>query len=140
MKKTCSKCKVEKPLEGYYNEASRADGRKAVCKKCCAAKVLEWRNVNREQHLYNKRKNRIQNKYKIKLSEYEEYLSKPCGMCGKDSEVLDHNHDTGKPRGGLCSNCNRALGLLCDSPTILKSAYEYLIKHGSYGDKNESNS
>lgn len=133
--KSCSQCKVKKSLDDFYNEAAREGGKKAVCKKCCAAKVLTWRNANREQHLYNKRKNRIQNKYKITLAEYEEYLSKPCAMCFKPSEVLDHNHDTGKPRGGLCNKCNRALGLLCDDTSIVKAGYEYLIKHGSYGGK-----
>lgn len=38
-----------------------------------------------------------------------------CAMCGKpESEVglleLDHDHETGLPRGLLCGPCNRALG------------------------------
>lgn len=39
---------------------------------------------------------------------------------------LDHCHKTGKARGLLCHNCNRALGLMQDSEDILMSAVDYL--------------
>ncbi len=40
--------------------------------------------------------------------------------------VVDHCHTTGKVRGLLCHNCNRALGLLKDSAANLNSAINYL--------------
>lgn len=40
--------------------------------------------------------------------------------------VIDHCHATGRIRGLLCHNCNRALGLLKDSEENLKRAIEYL--------------
>lgn len=94
-----------------------------------------YREKNREKYLYNKRKNRIKRKYGISVDEYDNYLSTPCSICGSSSEVLDHNHDTGEVRDSLCNNCNRALGLMKDSPDILLSAFKYLKKHGHYGDK-----
>ncbi len=39
---------------------------------------------------------------------------------------VDHCHETGKIRGLLCHNCNRALGLLQDSADSLKKAIKYL--------------
>lgn len=45
--------------------------------------------------------------------------------------VVDHCHDTGKIRGLLCHNCNRALGLLKDSVHTLESAIDYLEKTGT---------
>lgn len=39
---------------------------------------------------------------------------------------VDHCHSTGVVRGLLCHNCNRALGLLQDSPAHLQRALAYL--------------
>ena len=46
--------------------------------------------------------------------------------------AIDHNHETGEFRGVLCKQCNRALGMFKDSPTILRSAVEYLNAFGDY--------
>ena len=43
--------------------------------------------------------------------------------------VVDHCHSTGKVRGLLCHNCNRALGLLKDSSSSLKRAIGYLYNN-----------
>lgn len=40
--------------------------------------------------------------------------------------VVDHCHITGKFRGWLCGNCNRALGFLQEDINILESALKYL--------------
>jgi len=40
--------------------------------------------------------------------------------------VVDHCHTTGRVRGLLCHNCNRALGLLKDSRSSLERAIGYL--------------
>lgn len=33
-----------------------------------------------------------------------------CGLCGRRSQVLDHDHETGMARGWLCTPCNLAEG------------------------------
>ncbi len=48
------------------------------------------------------------------------------------SVAVDHNHATGEIRGLLCRCCNRAIGLLQDSPEILRSAADYLQQKGNY--------
>jgi len=45
---------------------------------------------------------------------------KRTGIC------VDHDHVTGKVRGLLCSNCNKALGLFHDDPVALEAAAAYL--------------
>ena len=48
------------------------------------------------------------------------------GWAGGDQLCVDHDHVTGRIRGLLCNNCNRILGLLRDSPTLIKQFLEYL--------------
>lgn len=40
--------------------------------------------------------------------------------------AVDHDHATGKPRGILCSPCNRLLGHVRDDPEVLLRAARYL--------------
>lgn len=68
------------------------------------------------------------------MMESQNSLCKICGSEGfimdadrhKMKLVIDHDHKTGKVRGLLCHNCNRALGLLHDSVDNFKAAIAYL--------------
>lgn len=39
---------------------------------------------------------------------------------------VDHCHDTGRIRGMLCHNCNTAIGLLREDPSVMQAAINYL--------------
>ena len=74
------------------------------------------------------------------ISEFEYYSmlerqSGGCAICGGVNAngrflSVDHDHETGALRGLLCNNCNAAIGLLKDSPAILKAAGAYLRRNG----------
>lgn len=76
--------------------------------------------------------------YKITLADYAQMFADCGGVCeickrptagrGKKNNNLsvDHNHETGKIRGLLCSNCNTGLGLFADNPDLLIQAINYL--------------
>lgn len=51
-----------------------------------------------------------------------------CAICLRSERKLqiDHDHVTGKVRGLLCGECNRAIGSLNDSQAALLRAVEYL--------------
>jgi len=73
--------------------------------------------------------------YGIDVSDYDRMLEEQgggCYICGKKPAGraldIDHDHKTGKVRGLLCSNHNRALGLLNDNPDLLLKSVEYLVK------------
>lgn len=52
-----------------------------------------------------------------------------CEICQSQAELeVDHDHVTGRYRGLLCGRCNRALGLLGDSPELLARAALYLLE------------
>lgn len=70
--------------------------------------------------------------YGMTKKEYDVFMAdKVCGICGTDQHlVLDHDHETGRPRGVLCRRHNGVLGELGDTPEGVWKALEYLI-----GDK-----
>jgi hypothetical protein len=90
---------------------------------------------NRNKTYEEQRISRIR-MYGIDVADYERMLeqnSGGCHICGKKPDGvraldIDHDHKTGKVRGLLCSNHNRALGLLGDDISLLLKSVEYLVK------------
>ncbi len=78
---------------------------------------------------------RASKKYGITLEEYDALMQKPCAICGKPSEHVDHCHETGKVRAGLCARCNRSIGAFGDDPALLLAASEYLSGHRETNDR-----
>jgi len=84
----------------------------------------------------------LQKMFGISLDDYYDILEKQnsvCAICGKPESVkdnngktrslaVDHDHATGEIRGLLCTNCNKALGHIQDSPALLQKAIAYLTK------------
>ena len=66
-------------------------------------------------------------KYGIPYDEVFHHLCTPCNICGGTADEIDHCHETGKVRGGLCNKCNKILGLAGDSPQLLQAAIDYLV-------------
>lgn len=106
--------------------------------------IRAWREENREylrayrtEHAEEYREKRLKKVYGIDASEFDIMLKKQdgaCAVCRKkqekaDSLHVDHDHSTGAVRGLLCGPCNRALGLLGDSPDRIRSLLQYAIEH-----------
>lgn len=50
-----------------------------------------------------------------------------CEVCrNKGKIVYDHDHQTGRFRGWLCSQCNVAIGFAGENPNILRKLANYL--------------
>lgn len=72
------------------------------------------------------------------IEEYDEKMILQNGRCAicnrpvneKKSLAVDHDHETEENRGLLCEACNRGLGMLQDSPEILRAALAYLALWG----------
>ena len=88
-----------------------------------------WRQAHPE---YGQRE-RLMRKFGITLEQYNQMLAEQGGTCaichavpGLRRLAVDHDHATGTIRGLLCSECNKALGLLEDDPALLRQAADYL--------------
>jgi hypothetical protein len=109
-----------------------------------------WRVNNPERHKEHIRKTKtrplfkwitrnafLQRKYGITLDQWEamfEAQGQSCAVCktknpGRKGWQTDHCHKQKTVRGVLCSNCNRALGLLKEDVVHLQSLIRYLKQH-----------
>lgn len=127
--KKCSGCQLFKPEEAFYKHAKHKDGLNNYCKLCNRAYATTHRDSTRRSvRKANWRK------YGITMTEKEfnSRLAEQGGRCSICSKIpgyrlaVDHDHKTGKTRGLLCRNCNRALGYFEDSTSRLLVAINYL--------------
>ena len=104
----------------------------------------EWRKLHpktyTEEEKQIKREKALEKRYGVSQEEYEQWQiiqNHSCAICGLHEQespkalAVDHCHITGIIRGLLCSNCNRAIGLLKDTPALLRAAADYLEKNGT---------
>jgi len=131
--KTCSKCKIEKPLTEFHKRNNRPSGYASSCKKC---RTKEKRSPDYIRN-YDLKKS-----YGITLDDYNSMFEEQGGKCAickihlndirygkKKNLCVDHDHKTGKVRGLLCDKCNRGIGLLKDDVNVLNNAINYLKRN-----------
>jgi hypothetical protein len=128
-KKVCRLCRERKPISLFRVAVRRTtDGLDVFCRECRA---------KYDQNILR------QHKYKINTADYKRLYTKQHGFCAichqpetkmlKGTPVqlaIDHDHETGKVRGLLCSRCNLTLGQVGDSIELLESAIYYLRQGG----------
>jgi hypothetical protein len=132
--KLCGDCGTEKHAEAFHKHKKSADGLQFICKVCSAARVLAWRRANPEKDARNFRKAALKRNYGLSVEQYEAMHQRQggvCAICKEECPIervlsVDHCHTTGRVRGLLCSLCNKAIGLLKDSPERLRAAINYL--------------
>lgn len=145
--KVCTVCGEEKPITAYRSRGGvQRHLTKSRCNSCLYAEHRQWTEDNPERvREYRNRdswtlakrcaRRGITPEQLVDAFERQECA---CAICRVPIELMnsaiDHNHSTGEFRGVLCKQCNRALGMFQDSPTVLRSALEYLAVNGSYGD------
>jgi hypothetical protein len=138
--KICGTCRETKNISEYHKSRTGSDGLHNQCKACVSIANRKWRAANPEK---KKAQNRSHNpsrdyyrygvrKYGLTEQTYEQMLLAQCGLCAICSQPcerrlsVDHDHDTGRVRGLLCSGCNLGLGNFRDNPDFLARAIKYL--------------
>lgn len=142
--KTCSKC-------GYVGN-NFPPSRGSQCRDCKNAYRREWGNRNPDKNRQYKqtwvdrnlsadRAKHLKRKYGLSEEDYAVLLAAQggvCGICGGDETcvrrsksgaeafAVDHDHETGRIRGLLCTRCNTAIGSLGDTAEGLRKALAYL--------------
>lgn len=151
MRKLCARCDQLVRLPSFRPEPRMMTGLTSYCKPCRSAHTKELyhknpersRALNRErmQRNYSPVKRRVQVMqmlYGVTPDQYAGLLLAQDGRCaicatgtpgGRGNWHVDHDHDSGKVRGLLCTNCNVGLGMFKDDIERMRAAIAYLDKH-----------
>jgi hypothetical protein len=138
--KDCCVCGVRKSFDCFYNYKNKSDGKSYRCKDCDNLARDKYRINNPVSSKLKSRNRNLKFNYGIDLDIYYALLEKQnnkCAICETTENnvtgdrvhwnfAVDHNHDTGKVRGLLCNQCNRAIGMLKDDAALLRKAADYL--------------
>ena len=128
-------------------DRAKATGRKNT--EANRARAKAWREANPERVFANQvrwynankgaqRKSALKRNYGLtpeQLDAMRLAQKDLCAICRKpptgrwSTLCVDHCHDTGRVRGLLCNNCNRAIGLLGDNETVIQAAAGYIRFH-----------
>lgn len=128
----CTRCKRRSDTVEPVARHSGAVVRQQLCSECLAALAPA---ANRPSLLNRELLDDVlRQRYGIGTFDYEAMLVRQDGRCyicrsfpPDDMRLaVDHDHQTGGVRGLLCLRCNRAIGLLDDSPELLLRAAAYL--------------
>lgn len=140
--KMCTVCKVAKPFEDFYHGLKAKKQQYATnkvypharCKDCDHARVRTYHKNNRAKVVKQQLISHRRREYGLTEEQYNDMISSQnnmCAICNKTSHKtlhIDHDHETGKVRGLLCSNCNTGIGFFKDDISLLNNAIDYLAK------------
>lgn len=162
--KACRICARKKLLSDFHRASGMRDGHRSECKECTReirrryyanhrdesiARVERWRRENPKKFEAWKKRNREENRDRIRVSNRRGHLRRKYGISLEDFDFLvvaqagrcalcdrhdghglhvDHDHTSGRVRGLLCGKCNKAIGLLDEDPRLFAAAVGYLTE------------
>lgn len=139
--KRCNGCDTHKSPTEFYKHVGNPDGLQYRCKACSLVLRNKFKAANPERHKAQQNKygkserGRFMKATAMRAKRYGldragllEIVATPCGICGGVVQAIDHCHESGKVRGGLCRPCNTGLGFFKDSEQLLATAIDYLRK------------
>ena len=137
--KKCRRCGEVKPRADFTRVTGLPNAVHSNCKACAAAGARERNGRSPERLRLVNRRAKLKRNFGLTLEQYEAMVRAQdgrCAICGTGepggrgartgSFAVDHDHGTGRIRGLLCNGCNTGLGLFKDSPSVLRSAIDYL--------------
>ena len=139
--KICKTCGELKPLEAFNFGNKKRNWRCTYCKPCQSIRAAadKARRGRKDEDLFYRTK-----QFGTTPEWFYQTLTEQnhvCGICGHPetdrykksgklkSLAIDHDHNTGKVRGLLCTKCNQSLFLLEKHNGWAEKAVAYLAKH-----------
>ena len=132
----CRACWAELARARYNRDPQKAIASVQRWREENPDKYQAWlkrnREENKERRREQSRRGHLKRQYGLTTNMFEALVSAQlgnCGICGVNEDLnlhVDHDHNTKKVRGLLCGKCNKAIGLLNDSPDLLRAAADYL--------------
>lgn len=139
--KRCSRCGEEKPLEDFYRNRRKKDGKNSYCKPCSlAAKRDHWKKA--EDTRARSYETHLLNRYGMTPEDYHalrESQEGCCVVCGCDPRVefahlhekvqrlqVEHSHQTGNLRGLVCQRCNKHVYWAGENLELVRRILDYL--------------
>jgi hypothetical protein len=132
--KICTRCKTEKEIDKFPNQAKGKNGKASECQKCYSERNAIWKTKNADQL----KKYKWKFNFNLTPEDYNKMFEDQHGCCAVCKRhqcnftrrlCVDHCHITGKVRGLLCGGCNTAQGLLKEDIDIIDSLKEYINKN-----------
>ena len=129
--KRCATCQEDKSRTSFSPDGRKGDGLQGSCRQC---RATTERSKRGKRDLRERQGHHFKARYGITVDDYDRLLGEQggkCAVCGDTPEHrlhVDHDHDTGRVRGLLCTWCNKGLGAFRDNPDKLLGAAAYLLQ------------
>lgn len=140
----CPMCQVVQPLDKFPANKAHKNNVGAYCLECLAKRnrdIYSLRNKDSRAKYYQQNKTKILRdrtlkRYNLTNEEYDSMLNNQnhsCAICHTHKDIqplcVDHDHNTGKVRELLCSDCNSALGRIKEDEIRALAMIAYIQKH-----------
>lgn len=138
----CGKCRRAAEMQDVCSRCGKErDGsHTSYCRECYQAYWRDWYARNPAKAADKVRRNHIRTTYGMAPSAWNGMLVAQGGACaicgtakpgGRGQFHTDHDHETGKVRGLLCTRCNVGLGMFEENYDILSRVVQYLASDGA---------
>lgn len=129
--KICVECNLPKPASEFKYKNRCASCRKKI--KTAIQREAQKKYFTTPKGQQQLLRNRLR-KYDISVDQYLSLLEEQEGKCAlcrvsedpKKSLSVDHDHQSGRVRGLLCTQCNAIIERVLKSPGFLTRALDYL--------------
>lgn len=108
--KRCSKCREEKPIDGFHHNKNAKDGRSSACKECAKGRAKDWYRRNPERARANTVAWARLNRERVNAGHRRRYRADPSRDLDAKLKFRykitgDEFRERAHEQGGLCFLC-----------------------------------